>query len=142
VPNHVLTDAGLADIYAEFEQFAVNVWSSPEWILAAQHPDQLANLLGDRWATGFAAANLPSPEQSEAFPVPGNHGFRFDDDQRTSPIGPNFTYPNPEESISGYQFRPFDRTLQNAELVPQGQNLELESRSASKRAEYGSKERR
>ena len=26
--NHVLTDAGLADIYAEFEQFAVNVGSS------------------------------------------------------------------------------------------------------------------
>ncbi len=66
----------------------------------------------------------------------------FDDDQRTSPIGPNFTNPNPEESIGGYQFRPFDRTLQNTELVAQGQNLELESRSTLKRAEDGTKERR
>lgn len=124
--------------------------SSSPCILGAPHSgifnahcsNQFANFFGNRWPARLAASNLPTPEQPEAFPVPGNHGFRFDDDQRTSPIGPNFTNLNPEESISGYQFRPFDRTLQNAELVAKGQNLELKRRTAPKRAEYGSKQRR
>jgi hypothetical protein len=41
----------------------------------------------------LAMTNLPGPEQPEALPVPGNDGFRLDDDQGGSPIAPSFTEP-------------------------------------------------
>src|SRR5260370_36887325 len=40
----VLAHAGLADIYAEFKQFAVDAGRAPKRILAAHLPNQLANL--------------------------------------------------------------------------------------------------
>jgi hypothetical protein len=66
----VLAHAGLADIDAEFEQFAVDAGRAPKRILAAHLPNQLANLLRHRWAPGLAVTNFPCPEQLEAFTVP------------------------------------------------------------------------
>jgi hypothetical protein len=41
---------GLADINAEFEQFAVNARGSPERILATEAPNQFTNVNGKlRW---------------------------------------------------------------------------------------------
>ena len=64
MPDHVLTDTSLTDMDTELEQFPVNMWRSrsPQWILAAQHADQLANLCRHRRATGLAAVNLPATE--------------------------------------------------------------------------------
>jgi hypothetical protein len=39
--NDVFADAGLADIDAEFEEFAVDARSTPEWIFAAHLADQI-----------------------------------------------------------------------------------------------------
>src|SRR5437868_4402171 len=50
----VLAHAGLADIDAEFEQFAVDAGRAPKRILAAHLPNQLANLFRHRWASGLA----------------------------------------------------------------------------------------
>ena len=60
--DHALTDAGLTDVDAELQEFAVNVGSTPEWIFAAQHADQFERVFRHRRATGLAAANLPAPE--------------------------------------------------------------------------------
>src|SRR5487761_362103 len=42
---------------------------------------------------------FPSPVQAEAFPMPGDHGFGFDDQQRGSPVGPQTGEPNPQKSV-------------------------------------------
>jgi hypothetical protein len=73
VPDHVLADAGLPDVDAELQQFAVNVGSAPQWIFAAQHADQLANLFRHRGTAGLAMANLSAPEQAKALPLPADH---------------------------------------------------------------------
>ena len=91
----VLAHAGLADIDAEFEQFAVDAGRAPERILAAHLPNQLADFFRHRWATGLAMTNFPGPEQPEALAVPANDGFRLDDDQGRSPIAPSFAQPSP-----------------------------------------------
>ena len=99
VARHVLPHAGLADIDAELEQFAVNTRRPPQWILAAQSTDQFSNVFRYRWSAGLAVTNFPCPEQTEALAMPGNHGFRFDDYQSRSPVVPNLAQPCPEEPI-------------------------------------------
>ena len=39
-PDHVLADAGLADVDAEFEEFTVNARRTPQWVFPAHGPDQ------------------------------------------------------------------------------------------------------
>jgi hypothetical protein len=47
-PDHVRADAGLADIDAGLEQFALDPRCTPERILAPHLPDQFPGFLGDR----------------------------------------------------------------------------------------------
>jgi len=132
VPDHVLTDAGLTDVDAELEQFAVNVRRSPEWIFAAEHTDQLANLFRYRRAATLAMANLPTPEKAKALPVPADHRGGLDDGNAGFPAVPDRGEPCPEKAVGGAQLRALDRTLEHAELMTQGQDLQLEGRPAPK----------
>jgi hypothetical protein len=86
---HVLAHARLAEVDAEFEQFSVDARRAPQRIFAAHSADQFSNLFRDRRSSRVAVTNLPGPEQPEALAVPGNDGFRLDDDQGRSPIVPN-----------------------------------------------------
>src|SRR5216684_8999451 len=85
----VFAHAGLADIDAEFQQFAVDAGCTPKWILAAYLPNQLADFFRHRWTPGLAMTNLPGPEQPKALTVPANDGFWLDNDQGRSPIAPD-----------------------------------------------------
>jgi hypothetical protein len=89
--DHVLGDARLTDVDAEFQQFPVKTRRTPERILAAHGADELANVLGNIGSTELAAPDFPLPEESKAFPVPGNDGLRLDDDQCGTPAVPNAT---------------------------------------------------
>src|SRR5271167_4426036 len=67
--DHVLGDARLRDLKPELEQFAVNAWRAPKWILHAHPPDQYAQLRVDlrspsQWE------RLPTPVAAKAGPVP------------------------------------------------------------------------
>jgi len=125
--DHVLADAGLADVDAEFEQSTMDAWCSPEWILATHLPDQLTNVLANRWLPRLPATDLPCPEQSESFAVPGNQGPRFDGDESGSPVGPNSAQPRPEELVRARQLRPLlRRALEHSDLVAKGQVFQLE----------------
>jgi site-specific DNA recombinase len=86
---HVLAHAGLADVDAEFEQFAVDAGCAPKGIFAVHSTDQFSYLFGECGTARPAVTNFPGPEQPEALAVPGNDGFRLDDDQGGSPIVPN-----------------------------------------------------
>lgn len=89
VAQHVLADAGLADVDAQFEQFAVNAGSTPERILATHLADQIANLFGNCWPSDLVMSDLPCPEKAKALPVPCNDSFRLDDDEGRLPVAPD-----------------------------------------------------
>jgi len=90
-PAHqVFPHAGLTDVDAEFEQFAVDAGRAPKRILAAHSTNQFSHVFRDRRSARLAVTDFPSPEQPEALAVPGDDGFRLDEDQGRSPIVPNF----------------------------------------------------
>ena len=62
---HVLADAGLADVDAEFEQLTVDAWRAPQRILSAHASDQLADVVRNGWSSWSAVTALPRPKQSE-----------------------------------------------------------------------------
>jgi hypothetical protein len=105
-----------------FKQLAVNARRTPARVVAAHHPDQIADRLRYAGLTGLAAANSPRPEQVEAFTMACNRCFGLDDHQGGFPPAPQAEQPEPEDSISGRQFQPFwSRTPLDGELLPQGE---------------------
>ena len=89
VAQHVLADAGLADVDAQFEPFAVNAGSTPERILATHLADQIADLFWKCWPSDVAVSDLSCPEKAKAFAMPGDDRFRLDDHQSRSPVAPD-----------------------------------------------------
>src|SRR5215469_5161418 len=84
--HHVLGDAGLADVDAEFKQFAVNARCTPSGILSAHLADRVSNLTTDAGASGLSLASLPSPKPAKPPTMPGHNRFRLDHDQHRAPI--------------------------------------------------------
>src|SRR5215472_5018542 len=125
--RHVLAHTSLADVDAEFEQFTVAAWRSPQWVLAAHLADQFSDMFRDFRSSRLPASSFPSPEQAEALAVPSNHSLRFDDDQRRTPVAPNSGQPRPQQPVRRGQLGTFHRTLQNGELMPECQHLDLKS---------------
>src|SRR5215470_8693484 len=75
-------------------------------------------------------SDLPSPEQPKAFPVPADDGRGFDDKDAGLPVVPDCAQPSPQQSIGRSQFRSLDGALQNAELMAECEDLELQRRPA------------
>src|ERR1700722_3901929 len=76
--DHVLGDARLRDFKPELEQFAVDAWRAPKWILHAHPADQRAQLRVDlrspsQWT------RLPTPVATKAGPVPTHERLGPDD---------------------------------------------------------------
>jgi hypothetical protein len=61
--------------------------------------------------------------------VPTNDRRGFDDEDAGPPVLPDGRQPDPLEPVSGRQFRPFRRPLKNAELMTEGDDLQLKSRT-------------
>lgn len=131
--DHILGDASLANVDAKLEQFAVNAWRSPERVFSAQGQDEFPDCSGDGWAVCFAATNLPVPEQAEGMAMPADNGGGLDDGQSCLPMVPNRAQPSPQEPVSDGQLRTFDGALQDADLMAQGEDLELKRSSAPER---------
>jgi hypothetical protein len=128
--DHVFTHAGFADINAQLEQFAMDPWSAPEWILSAHSADQIANLYRHGRTPGLAPSNFPPPKQAKALPVPADHRGWLDEEKTGFPVPPDLAKPGPEESIGWGELRPLHRALQNAELMAEGEDLQLQRRTA------------
>ena len=98
-PDHVLADAGLSDVDAEFEEFTVDTRRTPQRVFAAHGADQLANVFRNARTTVLAMTDFPPPEKPKALPVPGYDGFRLDDNQSGTPVAPGPAKPGPQEPI-------------------------------------------
>src|ERR1039457_5909984 len=77
--DYVSAHARLADVNAEFEEFAVDARCAPKRVLPAHLPNQLADFLRHRRAAALTAANFPSPKQAKSFAVALDDVFVFDD---------------------------------------------------------------
>ena len=99
--HHVPRDTALADVDAEFQQLAVNA------------ADQVASLAGNRGESRLSPSNLPSPKQAKAHAMPSHNRFRRDREAQK------------RRSIAVIFRRFFQRALKHADLVAQGQILEL-----------------
>src|SRR5947209_543345 len=119
VTDQVLAHAGLADVYTEFEQFAVNPGGAPGWVRSAHQTDQIAYVFRNRRTPALAMPDLPGPKKAKAFPVPSDHGFGLDNDECGAPVSPHSAQPGPEEPVEWGQLRLLHRAMQNAQLVPE-----------------------
>src|SRR5258708_12276486 len=73
--DHVLRDARLSDLKADFEQLAMDTRGAPQWIVNAHPPDQRAQVCVDLRSTS-KGAGFPSPISPEAGPVPAHKSLR------------------------------------------------------------------
>ena len=64
--------------------------------------------------------------------LPGEDGSRLDDHEGLSPPGPEPGEPGPEEAVSGPESRSPHRSLADGELVPEGEDFELQRSSGAK----------
>ena len=80
-----------------------------------------------------SAPTLPRPPQSEALSVPHNDGFRLHDGQRGSPSGPDARQHDPEPAIRLLEpDSPRSGAFEHRQLVPQGEDFEVECRARSR----------
>jgi hypothetical protein len=82
MPPHVLSNAGLPDVDAKFEQFAMDPWRAPERILSAESSNQVAYVVWNRWPSTLPAATFPRPKQPKALAMPRDDSGRLDDEER------------------------------------------------------------
>src|ERR1035441_4684889 len=134
--GHVFPDAGLADVNAESEKFAVDTRRAPSRVLAAHRADQFPNLLRNRRSAGPTVANLPSPKQSKSSAVPRYDGVGFDEAQCGPPAVPDSTKPGPQEPVEPIELRSLHRALQHAKLVAEGDDFKLQCRPRSKNRQH------
>src|SRR6516164_2545647 len=116
--HQVLAHTRLANVDAQLEQLSVNPRSAPEWILAAHLPNPCAHLFRHGRPPRLTVSDLPGPEQTKAFPVPADQSPGSDDKHAGLPIAPD----------GKRQFTSFYRPLENAELMAESQDLELQQR--------------
>src|SRR5213076_409020 len=77
-PWHVLGDSRLSDVDTKFQQLAMNAWRTPQRVVAADCPDQIADVGRDRRPTD-TTARLATPVQTEAAPMPAHQRLRLID---------------------------------------------------------------
>ena len=97
---------------------------TPTWVGLRHLPNEFTDVRSNCWAAASVAAAFPAPVQPEAFSVPTDDGFGFDDGEHFRPVSANPGEQDPEESVAVFQMRTFDRTLQDSNLLPQCEILE------------------
>jgi hypothetical protein len=124
--DHVLGHAGFSNFDTQLEQFTMDVGSTPERILAAHPPDQIADLTANRRTAGFTPPNSPRPEQAKPLAMPGDDGLGSDDGQRGAPVTPDSREDDPQQTIGGRQLRPLpDGAFKDIDLVAEGEVLQF-----------------
>ena len=106
--------------------------STPERIVAAHGANEFANVAGNGRTARLATSDLPGPEQAKSFAMLSHDGRGFHDVDAGPPVLPDGTEPRPQHAVSSCQLGPFDRALQDADLVAKRKDLQLERSPAPK----------
>jgi hypothetical protein len=115
------------DVQSEFQKLPMNSRSAPAWILLCHPPDESSNLGIDYRPASALWSRSKTPEQTKASPMPGGNGFRFDDDQDIAPCGPKTAEQNPEYSVFHSKPRARMFSLEYAQLLTEGKDLQAEA---------------
>src|SRR5262245_41439114 len=86
--QQVFRNRRLRHLDAELEQFPVNPRRTPGRVGFLHRPDEIDDVARHLWATWSAATALPAPQQSEAMPMPCDHGLWLHQDQGAAPARP------------------------------------------------------
>ncbi len=86
-------------------------------VLARHAPDQVSDLTLDAGSARLAGSRLPTPVEPKPLTMPGDDGFRFDQNQGVAPRGSESQEPGPEHSITGTQLGTLDRLFQDSQLL-------------------------
>src|SRR6202043_1396127 len=123
--GHVLGHAGLSDIDAELEEFAMDPRRSPQRIGNAHLADKLAYLRRYRWSAA-TAPRLPPPVRSEPCAVPFNHGLRLHDRQGAQHLRTQTIQAGEYQTVQHPEGRPFRRLPpQHVKLMTQNRVFSL-----------------
>jgi hypothetical protein len=104
----------------------VNSRSAPGRILAHHPLDESSKLGIDLWPAEAPWARSQAPEKPKASPVPGDNGFRFDNDKNVAPCRPKPAQQNPKHPILHSQSRARMLWFEYAQLLAQGEDFEAE----------------
>ena len=122
----IARNCAFRDGEAQFQKLTMNSGSAPAGILVRHSLDESSHLGIDRWPAQALAPRSKAPEQPKASPMPGDNGFWFDNNQGVAPCGPKTAKQNPKYSILELKPRTRNFSLEYAQLLTQGKDLEAE----------------
>ena len=130
--RQITGDGGLGDFEPQFQELAVNPRSAPSRILGRQGSDEIAKLRGD-FRSAATAARQEAPVAAEPGAMPAHDGLRFHDHQRARPFRPPTPEAQPEETIAKPQPGSGVLTFEDADLLPQGDELHSQVMSGAEK---------
>ena len=104
---------------------------APEQVLAAHTADEITDVARYPRASISPSSRFPGPEQAEAFAMPADDGFRFNNHHHVTPVGQDPRKDHPQQSICQAQRWPWRGPLDRGELMANRQELQLENRAAT-----------
>ena len=138
--DHVLSDGAFGQLVAELEQFAVDARRAPERVLSRQLANQSPHLSFHEPSPPASRPTPAPPVQPPAQAVPADDCVRLDDKQMATPLVADPAEQDPERAIGGSEARSTGRTLQDRDLVPQGEVLEGQLLSGAQARDAGAQE--
>jgi hypothetical protein len=94
-----LATVELGDVDTKFQQLAMNAWRTPQRVVAADCPDQIAEVGRDR-RPADTTARLATPVQTEAAPMPAHQRLRLEDNRGFEQGGEQPIEPDEDQAIS------------------------------------------
>ena len=118
----------------------MNAWRTPQRVVAADCPDQIADVDRDR-RPADTTARLPTPIQTEAAAMPAHQRLRLEDNRGFEQGGEQPIEPDEDQAIGSAQPEPRWRgPLQDNKLLAEKCHLGLASRMRSEHSDEQSAE--
>jgi hypothetical protein len=130
--NNILGHGGLGNGYAKLHQLAMHAGGAPNRIGSAHFPDQLLHFRSDAWPILPAPPALPCPVAFEPGAMPPDHRLGFHDDDNPISVSPDSAQGHPKTAVHIREPRSFHRTLEDGELLAQGEILDTSKKSSVK----------
>src|SRR5215470_1730197 len=118
----------------------MNAWRTPQRVVAANSPDQIADVGRDRRPAN-TTARFPTPVQTEAAPMPAHQRLGLEDNRGFEQGGEQPIEPDEDQAICSAQLEPrWRRPLQHDKLLAEKGCFGLPSRMRSEQSDEQSAE--
>ena len=110
---------------------------TPETVGERHFSNEAFDLVRNRRPSLSFPSAFPRPEDLESLPVPADDCIRLYYDKRVSPVVPDASEKNPQHTVLFHETRPFNRSLQDAQLMAEGKVFECERTAGSNKGQQG-----